>query len=616
MSKTDFILRDFIQIQPDAELTKLSKREKFDLIDTALQKGDKQKGVVINFVLSSSGRRINNRVYTPRGQQNGVASWLEPYPKPILIHHDIRSDPIGRFKRVAWTSLEDQALGFFKDIRSYMELKLAFDSDEPVDMYEALHKHKLLLNDQWPGLGRLDAKMGITDEQAIEKFMDGRFITLSAGTRTNRLACGVCGSNWLEDDICDHRPGSIEDGKLAVFFTGDFLGVEASVVNAPANSLSQVSSIEFSDSLNTDIKLAFKEQYLDESTIFMTDFSVSSGAPMSEKNQNDTKTEEVESSNEEVTEEVEDSTTEDKVQEDPKVEELLKDLQRQFLALKESIDGLAKEQQKESDEKEEKKEKVEQEENEVLDSSKDQSEEIKNEEDNDVDTSVDDDTFPWEILDLALDSLLGDAKLSSEARKKLSGSTFCGPERSFPVPDCAHYTAAKRLIGRYKGPGDKSKILACVERKGKKLGCGGTESSDEESSNVQRDYEETLRLLDVEKENVQSWKEKLENVLNVYAKIRGEQFEGSDKSLEDKLTWFESHSDTKEAPTDVVENPSEASGQESSEQKLGEYQQRIVSKYQQILDSDGESAAEMFVLRKIAAGHLPKTFDVKRLIEE
>jgi hypothetical protein len=64
-----------------------------------------------------------------------------------------------------------------------------------------------------------------------------------------------------------------------------------------------------------------------------------------------------------------------------------------------------------------------------------------------------------------------DEKLSAEARKKLPKSVFCGPDKSFPVPDCAHVTAARRLIGRYKGPGDKASILACVNRKAKTLGC-------------------------------------------------------------------------------------------------------------------------------------------------
>ena len=67
-----------------------------------------------------------------------------------------------------------------------------------------------------------------------------------------------------------------------------------------------------------------------------------------------------------------------------------------------------------------------------------------------------------------------DGKLSGAARKKLKGSTFCGPNRSFPVPDCDHVTAAKRLLGRAKvGQATKDKIHACVDRKAKSLGCGG-----------------------------------------------------------------------------------------------------------------------------------------------
>jgi hypothetical protein len=77
-----------------------------------------------------------------------------------------------------------------------------------------------------------------------------------------------------------------------------------------------------------------------------------------------------------------------------------------------------------------------------------------------------------------------DAKISTAKRKKLSGSTFCGPNRSFPVPDCAHVTAARRLIGRYKGPGDKSRILACVSRKAKSMGCGGGKKNSDSQGDV------------------------------------------------------------------------------------------------------------------------------------
>lgn len=79
-----------------------------------------------------------------------------------------------------------------------------------------------------------------------------------------------------------------------------------------------------------------------------------------------------------------------------------------------------------------------------------------------------------------------DAKLSTEKRNSLKGGSFCGPGRSFPVPDCAHVTAARRLIGRAKvSSATKAKILACVSRKASALGCE-TKSKDSLESDVER----------------------------------------------------------------------------------------------------------------------------------
>lgn len=64
-----------------------------------------------------------------------------------------------------------------------------------------------------------------------------------------------------------------------------------------------------------------------------------------------------------------------------------------------------------------------------------------------------------------------DAKLSTKKRKRLPDSAFCGPNRSFPANDCNHVRAGLSLLGRYKGPGSKEKIRACLYRKARKLGC-------------------------------------------------------------------------------------------------------------------------------------------------
>jgi len=62
--------------------------------------------------------------------------------------------------------------------------------------------------------------------------------------------------------------------------------------------------------------------------------------------------------------------------------------------------------------------------------------------------------------------------LTTKQRKKMKSGTFCGPNRSFPVPDCKHVGAAKAFLGRSKfSSSTKAKIAACINRKAKALGC-------------------------------------------------------------------------------------------------------------------------------------------------
>lgn len=64
--------------------------------------------------------------------------------------------------------------------------------------------------------------------------------------------------------------------------------------------------------------------------------------------------------------------------------------------------------------------------------------------------------------------------LTTKDRKKLNKSTFCGPGKSFPVPDCQHVATAKAYLGRSKfSDSTKAKIAACINKRSKILKCGG-----------------------------------------------------------------------------------------------------------------------------------------------
>ena len=81
-----------------------------------------------------------------------------------------------------------------------------------------------------------------------------------------------------------------------------------------------------------------------------------------------------------------------------------------------------------------------------------------------------------------LDKIIADAdaaiqraegkKLTTKDRKKLKKGTFCGPGRSFPVPDCKHVATAKAYLGRSNfSASTKKKIASCINKKAKALGC-------------------------------------------------------------------------------------------------------------------------------------------------
>lgn len=260
---------DFVQINPDNRILSLDKKEKVDIIDHMLQRSyNGGKGLVITYDLSHSGRRINNRIYSTKGQQRGIDSLTNPYQKPILRNHDQSGEPIGRFIGGEWQNLYDEASYFLQSNQAALDVQNAFADDEPEKIYKTLKAFNLIDNKEWPGLGRMRVQANITDEEAIKKFMDGRYLTFSAGSTTDRHVCSICDTDWAKDGMCEHRHGKKYDGETCVFITGDFIVLEGSVVNTPADDLSQIISMEMQDH---DNNFALPMTDYSQKEILMTD---------------------------------------------------------------------------------------------------------------------------------------------------------------------------------------------------------------------------------------------------------------------------------------------------------------------------------------------------------
>ena len=203
--------------------------------------------------------------------------------------------------------------------------------------------------------------------------------------------------------------------------------------------------------------------------------------------------------------------------------------------------------------------------------------------DGDIADLIQDSNLDWYLLDSALSFELGDKALTAEQRKELPDSAFCGPERSFPVNDCVHATAARRLIGRAKlSDSEKAKILVCVNNKAKDMSCDKT---------AEDKLEDLASRLEAE---IQGLKEKLNSL--------------SDSKEEDIVERKE---------LKIVENPSVGTSDQSSPtdnniiKELGSYEQKIIKEYNDILNDKGEIAAESFFNRKsryLAKGFHPNKF--------
>lgn len=148
----------------------------------------------------------NSVFYTDAAVNKGAKSWTAPYPKPKLVGHDKSRDPIGR-------------------IVEYKLVHQDESSTEPPDYVE------LTAN--------------ITDKDAMEKILDGRYLTVSVGSRTSRVICSECKQIITEEGLCEHKKGTYnEDGKLIYWLIDQIDYVESSFVNDPADEFARIDQID------------------------------------------------------------------------------------------------------------------------------------------------------------------------------------------------------------------------------------------------------------------------------------------------------------------------------------------------------------------------------------
>lgn len=171
-----------------------------------------------------SGRLTNLRVYPGKKMKDSVDTFMQPFPKPVLKHHNEDADPVGRV-----VSAE------------YIQLKSGRDFEDD---------WKNPKDDMGSGFCKLT--VDIFDQDTIEKILDGRLRQVSTGQRNESLNCSICGEDMLTSDECGHYPGEkykikgdldSSEEYLCYAITGKLKYKEVSFVNNPADSFAGVTKI-------------------------------------------------------------------------------------------------------------------------------------------------------------------------------------------------------------------------------------------------------------------------------------------------------------------------------------------------------------------------------------
>ena len=212
MTKRIFLGDHFVIDQPASEQALRDASSILEETDQPLLK--------VRIDATHSGLLTNRRVYPGRRVARSFKSFYSTerggtaeFDKPVQLHHNDFQDPVGRVVGAKFTRLKS-GTDFNQDF---------VDPDT---------------DGKGSGVVTVDAE--IVDPEAIQKILDGRYLSVSSGHSTDKMLCSVCGEDLFDYKKCEHMPGKSYDKQLCFAITGNLTYHEISFVNIPAQSAAKV----------------------------------------------------------------------------------------------------------------------------------------------------------------------------------------------------------------------------------------------------------------------------------------------------------------------------------------------------------------------------------------
>lgn len=203
----DSVMRNRINFQHDLEVVD-SKGQAIDSTQLLKDASDGKVNIValdVDMEATHSGKNHNHCIYYEDSMEKDCESFMNPFHKPVLKNHDDYSEPLGRI------------------VQSYA------GPSELTDERSAIH-----------------LKARVTDKDAIPKFLDKRYGTVSIGGSMGTVTCNICGKTILKDGkfhFCGHWRGETYKDQVCYWGARDIEYHEVSVVNNPADDFAQIMKV-------------------------------------------------------------------------------------------------------------------------------------------------------------------------------------------------------------------------------------------------------------------------------------------------------------------------------------------------------------------------------------
>lgn len=183
-------------------------------IDNAVLSSSKYEDAMnhkVYMIQTHSDFVINQRVYPQAEVEKAQETFYKPYNKPVLLHHDDYSDPIGRV------------------------VNQVFFSREQLGEAEKLYQTKIDIPEGATGF--LVVECDILDDSVYEKIKSGLYNTVSVGFQAQNIKCNICGADLrgVFGSEHEHRPGETYNGVTMHYVVEGIRYQEISYVNHPAD---------------------------------------------------------------------------------------------------------------------------------------------------------------------------------------------------------------------------------------------------------------------------------------------------------------------------------------------------------------------------------------------